>query len=183
MLALAYLTTIRAFGVWRGKQYKYSKRCYVRWRKQRNTHTRCDLCHRLFTPEDPLGPLSIDHIIPRSIFMPLNLYALEFHYSNFRLAHQSCNEARGDIQTLDQLPRAQQRKLTTALATGQFRTLEGINKVDMSYGYHDQPSQESIRRRVKITVCQHENAVPTLTDTKVAASASPTSDSAILATA
>lgn len=120
LYALVYRIAKSHARTWGSAQYQYAKRAYFRKRARAGTENVCDICHKVMTPESR----SIDHIIPVSVCIAYDLPALEYHHSNFQLAHKFCNASRNvDADRFDDLPLYLKRKVIDYQRRGLYQTM------------------------------------------------------------
>lgn len=120
LYALAYRIAMSHARLWGSCQYQYAKRSYFYKRARTGTQNLCDICHKAMTAESR----SIDHIIPVSICIAYDLPALEYHHSNFQLAHKLCNSSRNlDADRFDDLPPYLKRKVLDYQRRGLYQTM------------------------------------------------------------
>lgn len=84
-------------GMWKYKTLQAARMSYLKsigWRGL------CSICGEAVNQNK--NRRSVDHIVPVSICLELNMPGLIFDIRNFRLAHQKCNQRRGN--STDDLP-------------------------------------------------------------------------------
>lgn len=99
---LLYLGVRHALGHWKNRTIK---RSFMRWLADNGWPKYCELCGGKVTHKQR----SVDHIIPVSVCLELEMPMLLFDSRNFRFAHRTCNSKRAN-RTND-LPLTIQSKL------------------------------------------------------------------------